>query len=86
MVLDDRQLRMRELADMVGISKSVVHRLLTENLDLRNLCTRCVPRLLTKEQNSVMGMFHSNKADFSGRSITTDEKSDYKFTPKTKKQ
>ena len=33
MVLDDRRLKVRELADMIGISKSAVHRILTENLD-----------------------------------------------------
>ena len=46
MVLDDRQLKVRELADMVDISKSAVHRILTENLDMRKLCARWVPRLL----------------------------------------
>ena len=50
MVLDDRQLKVRKLADMVGISKSAVHRMLTENLDLRKLCARWVPRLPTMEQ------------------------------------
>ena len=29
MVLDDRRLKVRELADMVGISKRPVHRILT---------------------------------------------------------
>ena len=50
MVLDDRRLKMHELADMVDISKSAVHRMLTENLDMRKLCARWVPRLLTMEQ------------------------------------
>jgi histone-lysine N-methyltransferase SETMAR len=50
MVLDDRRLKVRELADMVGISKSAVHRILTENLDMKKLCARWVPRLLTIEQ------------------------------------
>ena len=30
-VLDDRRLKVRKLADMVGISKSAVHRILTFN-------------------------------------------------------
>ena len=50
MVLDDRLLKVHELADMVGISKSAVHRILTENLDMRKLCARWLPRLLTMEQ------------------------------------
>ena len=40
MVLDDYRLKVRELSNMVGISKSVVHRILTENLDMKKLCTR----------------------------------------------
>ena len=38
MVLDDRRLRVRKLADIVGISKSAVHRILTDNLDMKKLC------------------------------------------------
>ena len=50
MVLDDRRLKVRELAKMVGILKTVVNCILTENLDMRKLCARWVPRLLTMEQ------------------------------------
>ncbi|GFX00735.1 mariner transposase [Trichonephila clavipes] len=41
-VLDDRRLKERELAGIVGIliSISAVHRTLSENLDLRKLCER----------------------------------------------
>ncbi|KYN39218.1 hypothetical protein ALC56_06405 [Trachymyrmex septentrionalis] len=42
----DRRLQVRELADMVNISKSAVHRILAENLEMRKLCARWVPRLL----------------------------------------
>ena len=60
MVYEDRRLKVRELADMVGISKSTIHRILTENLDMRKLCQRWVPRFLTMEQNSVIKMFQSS--------------------------
>ena len=40
MVLDDCRLKVPELADMVGIPKSAVHRILTENLDMIKLCAR----------------------------------------------
>ena len=52
-VLDDRRLKVRELADMVGISKSAVHRILTENLDIKKLCVRWVSRLLKTEQKQL---------------------------------
>ena len=72
MVLDDRRLKVRELADMAGISKSVVHRILDENLDMRKLCARWVPRFLTMEQIQrledvsieCLAMFYSNKTVF----------------------
>ncbi|XP_017774850.1 PREDICTED: uncharacterized protein LOC108561428 [Nicrophorus vespilloides] len=48
----NRRLKVRELAGMVGISKSAVHRILTENLDMKKLDEEWVPRLLsvTKKQ------------------------------------
>ncbi|GFU80337.1 mariner transposase [Trichonephila clavipes] len=39
-ILDDRRLKAHELADIVGISKSAVHRILSESLDMRKLCAR----------------------------------------------
>ena len=68
MVLDDRRLKVRGLADMIGISKSAVHRLLTENMDMGKLCARWMPRFLTMEQKQrredvsieCLAMFHSN--------------------------
>ena len=50
MLLDDCQLKVHKLADMVGVSKSDLHRTLTENLGMRKLCAKWVPRLLTMEQ------------------------------------
>ena len=72
MVLADCRLKVRELADMVGISKSAVHRILTENLDMRKLCARQMPRLLTMEQKQrredasieYLAMFHNMKLIF----------------------
>ena len=84
MVLDDRRLKVRELADMVGISKSAVHRILTENLEMRKLHARWVPRLVTMEQKQrhedvsieSSEICHRNKADFLRRFIN--------FTPEIK--
>ncbi|EFN77796.1 hypothetical protein EAI_17364, partial [Harpegnathos saltator] len=78
MVLEDRRLKVRELADMVGISKSAVHRILTENLDMRKLCARWVPRLGQKQRREDVSIecfakFRSNKAEFLRRFITMDE-------------
>ncbi|XP_023237730.1 histone-lysine N-methyltransferase SETMAR-like [Centruroides sculpturatus] len=93
MVLDETQIKVRELADMVGISKSAVHRILTENLDMRKLCASWVPRLLTmgqkqrREDVSIesLAMFRSNKAELLCRFITMNE-TWVMFTPVTKEQ
>ena len=50
MVLNDCRIKVRELENMVGISKSAVHRVLTENLNMRKLYRRRVSSLLTMEQ------------------------------------
>jgi len=94
MVLDDRRLKVRELADIVGISKSAVHRILTENLNMRKLCARWVPHLLTMEQKQrrvdvsieCLAMFRRNKAEFLRRFITMDETWVHYFIPETKQQ
>ena len=84
----------RKLADMVGISKSAVNRILTENLDLRKLCARWVPRLLTKKKDCIVRMFQSCvwrcftaiKLIFCIDFITMDETWVHHTTPETKEQ
>jgi len=49
MVLDDRQM-MREIAETIVISKERVGYILHEELDMKKLCARRVPRLLTADQ------------------------------------
>ncbi|KYN36544.1 Histone-lysine N-methyltransferase SETMAR [Trachymyrmex septentrionalis] len=91
MVLGDRRLKVRELADMVNISKSAVHRILAENLEMKKLCARWVSRLLTIEQKQrredvsieCLATFR-NKAEFLRRFITMDETWVHHFTPETK--
>jgi DNA-binding transcriptional regulator GbsR (MarR family) len=45
MVLDDRQMKVREIAETIGISKEHVGYILHEELDMKKLCTRWLPRL-----------------------------------------
>ena len=91
MVLYDRRLKVSQLADMAGISKSVVYLILTENLDMKTLCARWVLQLLTMEQKQsredvaleYLPMFHSNKAEFLRLFITMDATWVHHLTPKT---
>jgi len=50
MVLDDRRMKVREIAETIGISKEHVGYILHEELDMKKLCARWVPRLLTADQ------------------------------------
>jgi hypothetical protein len=50
MVLDDRRMKVREIAETIGISKERVGYILHEELDMKKLCARRVPRLFTAYQ------------------------------------
>jgi len=49
-VLDDRRMKVREISENVGVSKENVGYILHEELDMKMLCTRWMPRLLTADQ------------------------------------
>jgi histone-lysine N-methyltransferase SETMAR len=50
MVLDDRWMKVRGIAETIGISKERVGYILHKNLDMKKLCAKWVPRLLTADQ------------------------------------
>jgi histone-lysine N-methyltransferase SETMAR len=49
MLLDDRRMKVREIAESIGISKERVGYFLHKELDMKKLCARWVPRLLTAD-------------------------------------
>jgi len=50
LVLDDSWMKVCEIAETIGISKEHVGYILHEELNMKKLCTRLVPRLLTADQ------------------------------------
>jgi hypothetical protein len=50
MVLDDRRMKVHEIAETIGVSKERVGYILHEELDMKKLCARWVSRLLTADQ------------------------------------
>lgn len=50
LIHEDRRLTIHDLADNVGISYGVCQEILTENLNMRRIAAKFVPRLLTKDQ------------------------------------
>ena len=49
-VMRDRQISVRRVADELGISKSKVHDIMSNQLGMSKVCTRWVPKLLTPLQ------------------------------------
>ena len=53
LVLQDRRITIRELSDEVNISTGSIHSILHDDLGLRRLVAKFVPRLLTVEQKEL---------------------------------
>jgi transposase len=72
MVLDDRRMKVREIAETIGILKERVGYILREELDMKKVCARWVPFLLTADQKRTrmkiseqcLERFNKNKTDF----------------------
>ena len=81
MVLDDWWMKVHEIDETIGISKERVGYILHEELDMKKLCPRWVPRLLTADQKHIcmkiseqcLKHFNKNKTDFVHRFVTMDE-------------
>ena len=94
MVLDDRRMKVREIAETIGISKERVGYILHEELDMKKLCARWVQHLLTADQKRTcmkipeqcLERFNKNKTDFMRRFITVHVTKIYHYTPESKQQ
>ena len=53
LVMQDRHITVRELADEVGVSTGSVHTILTVDLGLRTVSVKFVPKPLTMEQKQL---------------------------------
>ena len=94
MVLNDRRKKVREIANIMGISNDRVHLILHEELQMKKLSARWVPHLLTVDQKRIrmnisqacLDRFKRNKMDFKRRFKTVDETWIHHYTPETKEQ
>ncbi|KAG5328173.1 SETMR methyltransferase, partial [Acromyrmex charruanus] len=77
-VLTDRRVKVRELIEATGTVISILH----EQLGMKKLSVRWMPRLLTVD----LEMFQRNPDEFLHRFITVDKIWIYYFTPETKEQ
>ena len=94
MVLDDRWMKVHEIAETIGISKERVGFILHEELDMKKLCAQWVPCLLTADEKRThmkiseqcLESFNKNKTDFVRQFITVDETGIHHYTPESKQQ
>ena len=85
---------MREISETIGISEERVGYILHEELDMKKLCARWLPRLLTADQKCTymkiseqcLERFNKNKTDLLLRFITMDEIWIHHYTPESKQQ
>jgi DNA-binding Xre family transcriptional regulator len=81
MLLDNRRMKVHEIAETIGLSKERVEYTLHEEMNMKKVCARWVPRLLTADQKRTrmkiseqcLERFNKNKTDLVHRFITMDE-------------
>lgn len=80
LVKENRRIKLKELEASLGIGRPAIVSILHEHLGLSKVCTRWVPRLLTREQKEIrsssslelMHLFDRNPQDFRSRIVTGD--------------
>ena len=56
LVRSDRRLTLRIISSELNLNQFTVHQILTQDLDLRKVCTKIVPKNLMTEQRPIGGM------------------------------
>ena len=94
LILNDRKLKLNDIADIVKISSERVHHIIHEYLDMRKLCAKWVPRELTIHQKQqrvddserCLELLNRNRSEFWRRYVTMDETWLHHFTPESNRQ
>lgn len=92
-ILDNRKVKLIEVAQALKISKERVGHIVHEYLGMRKLCSKWVPRVLTFDQKQqriddskqCLELFNHNKSEFMRRYVTMDETWLHHFTPESKR-
>jgi len=92
-MVKDRRLSVRMIAEETGLDKSAVHRILTDHSHMRIICVKLVPKNLSVEQKAnrleifqdLLGRLET-EPHFLDKVITGDESWVFDYDPKTKQQ
>jgi len=89
-VHENRRLTVRSIAEKMNIDRETVRMILTEDLDMRKVCTKMIPNELTEENKqrrvSICQDLLERQDDILGHVITGDETCVYQYDPETKRQ
>ena len=93
MVRSDRRLTVRTIANELGMNNERVWRIITEDLGMRKICAKMVPRLLNEGQKERRMQVCQNilkqletEPNLLKRALTGDESWIFEFDPLTKRQ
>jgi hypothetical protein len=90
---ENRRLSVQELEEDLGIPKTIISEILTEDLGMKHVAAKFVPQLLSQEQKEFRTEVAqdlletaNNDPDFLKKVITGDESWVYGYDPETKSQ
>ena len=89
----DRRFTLRMISSELRLNRFTVHKILTQDFDMRKVCAKMVPKNLTTEQKAnrrgvCLDLLdrHEREPEFLSRIITGDESWILEYDPETKRQ
>jgi len=94
LILEDRRISTKSIAEQLGISRERVGSIIHEHLDMRKLSAKWVPKCLNADQKrqwcqssqQILEFFRRDPNNFLSRLVTMDEPWFYHYDPETKQQ
>lgn len=94
MIMTDRRLTVKRVAESLKMSTGTVHHIISDVLGYNKVCARLVPRMLSSENKRArvqtsrdnLDLFRADSAEFLRRYVTVDETWAHHFDPETKQQ
>jgi len=94
LILEDGRISVKSIAEQLEISREGIGSIIHEDLDMRKLSAKWVPKCRNAVQKlqrchsseQILNLFHCDPNDFLSRSVTMDENWLYHYDPETKQQ
>ena len=94
LIMENRRISLIQLCDLTGLSRSTVQRIIREDLKMRKLSARWIPKRLTESQkharvvtsHQLLTRCRLGRRDFYERLITCDETWIFHYDPESKRE